>query len=196
VPALERGDFSGRIEVSLSIKRGLEFLESFFRILGLALIGKEVRSYYESKDVQNLKIGFLSPTRETIPPGRLINSLAGFMIRTELLPTLYLEGSRYYVVTAKTVASSITVVAEGNNHRIVSGEALALRLAEVSGAEMSIMGSTAGETIFKGKKGLTIGVELHELIVELPGKELSIVLNSELFKSRDGDGEAILVEVI
>ena len=40
-----------------------------------------------------------------------------------------------YVVTAKTIASSITVIAERKNQRIVSVEALVSRLADISSAE-------------------------------------------------------------
>lgn len=166
-------DVIGQVSNGMSLNAGLGLLECFLAAMGAAGILTKVRAGYETKGTKTLKFRFAQPTRDWLDGMQVGNKLIGHHIMER--HALYVEGYRYYLVTAVARSSSIIITGETQSANSVSLDLEAMKAAEVS-AGVSLTKSSEGEVTFSGKKSLAFGVELYELRYDVKRKELRLLL--------------------
>ena len=173
-------DVSGMLSKGLSIQEGFELLEGFLSAFGAIGILDKVRVSYELKKANTMKFRFADTTRDSVDALLLGSKLIRHTIIED--HPLYEKGYRYYLVTAVVRTSSISITAESDENKILDIDVDAMSIGENT-TGISVKKSSETEMMFIGKKKLTFGVELYELIYDKKRKKLELKIPEGLIKT-------------
>jgi hypothetical protein len=105
----------GEVEISKEIdfNVSLDFVENFLTILGGIFTG--FCAIYESKGTQFIKFRFPDLTRDSVDVIQIGKNINNYSISKE--HGLYVEGYRYFLVTAVVRTNSISIMAENESKK-------------------------------------------------------------------------------
>jgi hypothetical protein len=191
LPAPKEGermaDIEGVTSKGYSLEVGLGLLEGFLLAFGAGPLTLKVKTEYEAKRVQSLRFRITAPTRDSLDPFELGAALVG---KKPVEDHPWWSGeNRYYLATAVTRTSSISVVAEDDGSSGAEVDVEALKVAGASGGFTLERGSES-EVLYKGDRPLAFGVELCELSYDPNRRSLRLKAPEDVVRVRGPSAEA------